>query len=361
MSEEDNDTEREHEPSQRKLDEARKRGDVPRSADLTTAAVYGGLVLALLIAGGAAVRHAGSVGMTLMEQSDRLAPMFLRAGRSPTAGILSGMVLPFLPLLLLPLITGILAIVAQRGLIFSPEKLAPALSRISPLAAFGQKFGRLGLFEFGKSLAKLLVVCCLVGFLATKHAPALILSPQMSPGQSTALLSQILIEFLVLALVSTLLFGGLDYGWQFLQHRRRNRMSRQEMVDEHKESDGDPHMKGHRRQRGREIAMNQMLQDVATADVVVVNPTHYAVALKWKRGDRTAPVCVAKGTDDIAARIREKAAEAGIPIHRDPPTARAIFASVEVGAPIRPEHFKPVAAAIRFAEAMRKKAKAQKR
>ena len=92
-----------------------------------------------------------------------------------------------------------------------------------------------------------------------------------------------------------------------------------------------------------------------------MNPTHYAVALKWKRGDRTAPICLAKGTDDIAARIRQKAAEVGIPIHRDPPTARAIHASVEVGAPIRPEQFKAVAAAIRFAEAMRKKARAVRR
>ena len=106
--------------------------------------------------------------------------------------------------------------------------------------------------------------------------------------------------------------------------------------------------------------MAQMLQDVARADVVLVNPTHYAVALKWQRGDRTAPICLAKGVDDIATRIREKASEAGVPIHRDPPTARAIYASVEIGDPIRPEHFKSVAAAIRFAEAMRKRAKGRR-
>ena len=243
---------------------------------------------------------------------------------------------------------------------FSPDKLMPKLSRLSPIKTFGQKFGREGLFEFGKSFVKMIVICVLVVYLIARHAPDLLLSLHLSPGQSTALLSKILLEFLMLALLITLVFGGLDYGWQFLQHRRRNRMSRQEMVDEHKESDGDPHMKFHRRQRGRENAMNQMLQDVATADVIVVNPTHYAVALKWKRGDKTAPICVAKGIDDIAARIRAKAAEAGIPIHRDPPTARAIHASVEIGAPIRPEHFKAVAAAIRFAEAMRKKAKAMR-
>ena len=106
--------------------------------------------------------------------------------------------------------------------------------------------------------------------------------------------------------------------------------------------------------------MTQMLQDVARADVIVVNPTHYAVALKWQRGDKSAPICLAKGVDVVAARIREKAAEAGVPIHRDPPTARAIYATVEVGHAIRPEHFKSVAAAIRFAEAMRKRAKARR-
>lgn len=361
MSEEGDDTEREHEPSQKKLDDARKRGDVPRSADLTAAAVYAGLVLALFIAGNSAIERFGSAGMTLLGQADRLAPMFLRAGRAPAAGLLTSFALPLLPLLVVPLIAALLSMAGQRSLTFSPEKLAPKLSRISIITTFGQKFGRDGLFAFANNCAKLLVVCVLVAVLVSRHASDTLLALHLAPGQSTALLVQILLEFLMLALLSTLVFGGVDYGWQWLQHRRRNRMSRQEMVDEHKDSEGDPHMKGHRRQRGREIAMNQMLQDVAKADVIVVNPTHYAVALKWKRGDRSAPICVAKGVDDIAARIREKAAEVGIPIHRDPPTARAIHASVEVGAPIRAEHFKAVAAAVRFAEAMRKKAKAARK
>jgi flagellar biosynthesis protein FlhB len=261
----------------------------------------------------------------------------------------------------LPLVAALLSAGVQRSLIFAPDKLEPKLSRISPFKAFGHKFGREGLFLFASNVAKLCVICLLVGILVARHAEDALLSLHLSAGQSTALLLQILFEFMVLALLTALAFGGAEYGWQWLQHRRRNRMSRQEMVDEHKESDGDPHMKFHRRNRGREIAMSQMLQDVAKADVIVVNPTHYAVALKWKRGDRNPPLCVAKGVDDIAARIREKAAEAGVPIHRDAPTARAIHASVEIGAPIRPEHFKAVAAAIRFAEAMRKKARAVRR
>lgn len=361
MSDEDNDAEREHEPSQRRLDEARKRGDVPRSADLTTAAVYGGLLIALFVTGAAAVQKATSAGMVLLEQSDRLAPMILRAGRAPTAGMLASFAVPFLPLLVLPLIAALLTVAGQRGLIFSPEKLEPKLSRISPIAGFGQKFGREGLFAFANSLAKMVMVCILVFVLVAQHADALLLSLQLSPAQSILLLFEIITQFLLLAFLSTLVFGGFEYGWQFLQHRRRNRMTRQEVVEENKDSEGDPHMKWQRRQRGREIAMSRMLQDVARADVIVVNPTHYAVALKWRRGDKSAPICLAKGVDDIAARIREKAAEAGVPIHRDPPTARAVFATVEVGSPIRPEHFKAVAAAIRFAEAMRKKSKGHRR
>ncbi len=360
MSGGDDGGEKTYEPSQRRLDEARKRGDVPRSADLTTAAVYGGLLLAVLVTGVAALQQIGGAAMVLIGQSDRLAPTILRAGRAPTAGILAAFALPVLPLLVLPMVGAILSLIGQRGWIFSPDKLMPKWSRISPLTSFGQKFGREGLFAFGKSVVKLVVVCLLVGIVLPRHTGELLISLQMAPEQSMLLLLRILVEFMVLTLISTGVFGGLDYGWQWLQYRRRNMMSRQDMIEENKDSEGDPNMKGQRRRRGREIALSRMLQDVANADVIVVNPTHYAVALKWKRGDRSAPICLAKGVDDVAARIREKAAVAGVPIHRDPPTARAIFTSVEVGHPIRPEHFKAVAAAMRFAEAMRKRARAKR-
>lgn len=359
MKEED-DSEKSHAPSQRRVEEARKRGDVPRSADLTTAAVYGGLLIGLLVMGSLALQQAGSAGMVLLGQADRLAPMVLRSGRAPTAGILAAFTLPLLPVLILPLVAAILSLVAQQGLILSPDKLAPKWSRISPFAALGQKFGRDGLFAFGKSLAKLIVVCVLLAVLLPRHADALLFSLQMAPGQAVLLMLRILVEFLFLALIAAAVFGGLDFGWQYLQHQRRNRMSRQDLVEENRDSEGDPHFKGHRRQRAREIALSRMLQDVGHADVVVVNPTHYAVALKWQRGDRSAPVCLAKGVDEVAARIRERAALSGVPIHRDPAVARAIHATVEIGQPIRAEHFKAVAAAIRFAETMRKRARAQR-
>ena len=357
MSGEDSDAEKSHEPSQKRLDEARKRGDVPRSLDLSTAAVYGGAALAVTISGRYALDRFGSTAIGLIEQSDSLSQNMVAAAHAPVMGLLASFATPLLPLLLFPMGAAVFAIAAQRGFIVAPERIVPKWSRISPLTSFGQKFGREGLFSFGKSLLKLIVVCLLVFGMVPQYADALLMSPRFSAGQTGMLMMQVIVQFLFLAFLASLAFGGLDYGWQWLQHRRRNMMTRQETVEEQRESEGDPHMKGHRRQKGREIAMSQMLQDVARADVVVVNPTHYAVALKWRRGDKSAPICLAKGVDEVAARIREKASEAGVPIHRDPPTARAIYATVDVGHPIRREHYKSVAAAIRFAEALRKRAK----
>jgi flagellar biosynthetic protein FlhB len=147
--------------------------------------------------------------------------------------------------------------------------------------------------------------------------------------------------------------------WQYANHLKKNRMSLKEIQDEAKQSEGDPHFKQMRRQRGYEIAMNKMLSEVPTADVVIVNPTHFAVALKWDRASGAAPVCVAKGQDEIAARIRETAGEAKVPIFSDPPTARAIYATVGLGAQIERDHYRAVAAAIRFAADIRAKARKQ--
>jgi flagellar biosynthetic protein FlhB len=134
-------------------------------------------------------------------------------------------------------------------------------------------------------------------------------------------------------------------------------MSREDLKKETKQTDGDPAMKQQRRQRGYDIAMNKMLVETATADVVIVNPTHYAVALKWDPTSGQAPIVVAKGMDEIAARIRQVANENAVPIRSDPPTARAIHASCYVGDSIKPDQYRAVAAAIRFAEVIRKKAR----
>lgn len=355
MSREDDD--KQFEPSQRRLDEARKRGEVPRSAELSTAAAYGGLLLGLGLSGVWIVKGVGSVGAVILGQADRLSLHLAEAPQAPLGGVLATMGLAVLPVFALPALAVLGAVLAQRALIFAPEKLEMKLSRISPLASARQRFGPDGLFDFGKSLLKMLVVGALLAWLLMRHAADLFLSLQLTPAQSTALMLQTVLGFLFIVTLFSAAVGGVDYLWQRARHLQRNRMSRKEMTDEAKDSEGDPHIKGQRRQRAQEIATNRMLQDVATADVVVVNPTHYAVALKWKRSDRHAPICVAKGVDEVAARIRERASLAGVPLHRDPPTARALHATVGIGEPIRPDHYRAVAAAIRFAEAMRKKGK----
>jgi len=361
MSGGDDDSEKTHEPSQKRLDDARKRGEIPKSNDLITAAAYGGLLIAGLAVGADILMRLGEAGAVLLGQADQLAPDLMAGGRASTGGILAAYGSAAAPLFLAPLAAAALAVVAQGALVFAPEKLSPKWSRISPMANAKQKFGLDGLVAFAQSGAKMVVVCILLALFLPAHADEILACLQMSPAQGTAAMLQILMDFVFLALLTALVFGGADYLWQSVQHQRRNRMSRQELVDENKDSDGDPHLKSQRRQRGQEIALNQMLLDVAKADVIVVNPTHYAVALKWTRGDRTAPICIAKGVDDIAARIREQAAKAGVPIHRDPPTARAIHATVDVGAPICPDQYRAVAAAIRFAEAMRKRARKHQR
>ncbi|MFM2389225.1 MAG: hypothetical protein RLZZ437_780 [Pseudomonadota bacterium] len=351
------DAEKEHAPSQKRLDDARQRGDFARSPDLVSAAAMAGFVLVLLAIGAQSLSQAGTAAMVMIDRSDDIAVAFRQSGQMILSTAALSVVAPLLPFVLIPMAAVLLMLFATKGFVFSGEKLSPKLSRISPLATAKQKFGPDGLFEFLKSAIKLVLMSLILFYFLDYHMVEILNSLQMSAGIATSLLLGLLVQFVLIAFAVTAVIGGLDFGWQIYRHQQRNRMSRKELTDEMKDSEGDPHVKGQRRQRAQDIATNHMLADVRTADVVIVNPTHYAVALKWQRGARTAPICVAKGTDEIAALIRARAAEHGVPIHSDPPTARAIHATVDIGTPIRTEHFKAVAAAIRFAEAMRAKAR----
>jgi flagellar biosynthesis protein FlhB len=354
---EDDDADKEHDASPQKLDQARKDGDIPRSVDLQTAMASGGFLLALSGLGSWAVERAGTTGMVMLDQADRLSTLAIAGGSGSVGGMLVAFAAPPLALMLAApaLVLGFLF--ATRGLVFAPAKLAPKLSRISPMATARQKFGLDGLVEFGKSALKLCLVSAILYLFLVARLEDILASLYLTPAMSAALLARLTLKFLLILLLIQLALGAVDYLWQIYSHARRHRMSRKEMMDEFKESEGDPHLKSARRQRAQEVATNRMLTDVAEADVVVVNPTHFAVALKWDRKRGGAPVCVAKGVDEIARKIRERAAENGVPIHSDPPTARAIHASVEIGQQIRVEHYRAVAAAIRFADTMRRKAR----
>lgn len=351
---EDSDAEREHEPTAKRLEDARAKGDLLRSPDLNHAAAMAGLALAVAFAGVWSLDRIGLAGQSLIARAGELRPLSRPGGGALLAPALGAAFTGAMPLLLAPAACLLALLLAQRAFVLVPDNLAPKIARISPIANFAQRFGRSGLVAFGKSLAKLSVVSLvMVLFLSRQIETHLAAQLLPAPGPMLALLHASR-AFLLLIAGLAVPFAVADVLWQWAERRRRLRMTRQEMLDEFRHSEGDPHMKGRRRQRGREIATSRMLRDVARADVVVVNPTHFAVALTWHRGRRAAPVCVAKGTDGLAARIREAAALAGVPIRSDPPTARALHATVQVGEEIRPEHYRAVAAAIRFAERMRR-------
>jgi flagellar biosynthesis protein FlhB len=357
MSGQDDEADKEHDASQQKLDQARTDGDVPASTDLQTALATGGFLLALFALGSWAVQRAGSAGMVLLDQADSLSTLMMTAGQAPLIGLLAATAGPPLALLLISPVLVIAMLVASRRLVFAAKRLEPKLSRISPIATAGHKFGIDGLVEFAKSGLKLGIVSLILYHFLASRLDEILAALYLTPAMSGVLMAKLTLNFLLIVFLIQLALGGIDFLWQGHRHRQKMRMSRKEMMDEFKESEGDPHLKSARRQRAQEVATNRMLTDVASANVVVVNPTHYAVALKWDRAKGGAPVCVAKGVDEIARKIRERAAEHGVPIHSDPPTARAIHATVDIGQEIRVEHYRAVAAAIRFAETMRKRAR----
>ncbi|TCL01443.1 flagellar biosynthetic protein FlhB [Shimia isoporae] len=358
MSGQDDDSDKTYEPTPKKLEDARKKGDIAKSQDVNVVASYAGLLIILTAAGATTIGSAGEGLMVLLDQADSIAPMFFEGNTSaPFSGIMWQLAKSVAPWFIAPMVAVILALVVQRSILFTPSKLKPKGSRLNPVSNAKNKFGRTGLFEFAKSFAKLVIFAVCLGFLLRARLPEMTHAIQLDPSMVPAMLGKVMLEFLTIVAVVAGAIAAVDYMWQHAEFMRKNMMSRKELMDESKDAEGDPYMKQKRRQKGQEIASKQMIQDVPDADVVIVNPTHYAVALKWTRLPGEAPVCVAKGVDEIAARIREKAQESAVPIHSDPPTARALHAVVEIGQEIPPENYRAVAAAIRFADEMRLKAR----
>lgn len=346
--------EKSHEASPTKLERARKKGDMARSQDLQTAAAYLGFCVVVLLSGSWAAAMLGETLMKFLSRPTELAELF--TGGSATAISLAffGRIgVSTIPLFLVPAVMIIVLLVAQRAVVLAPEKLIPKMSRINPVANAKQKYGPHGLFEFLKSTVKIAAIAVVLGLAISFEIDRLPgyarIQGQFLPHLLWAQFWNIMTGVLIFAAVVAV----MDFMWQRHSHLRKMRMTYQEVKDESKQAEGDPYMRASRRERAREIANNRMLHDVSGADVVITNPTHYAVALKWSRGDSTVPHCVAKGEDELARRIRLRAEQERVPIHEDPPTARSVHALVDVGQPIRPEHYKAVAAAIVFADKLR--------
>jgi flagellar biosynthetic protein FlhB len=347
-------------PTPQRLAEARKKGDIPRSADVTAAATYLALLVVVATAGGEALDRAASVLMVFIAHPDRLIGHVLGPGGPGLSGAILGEALwDLAPVFLVPIVAVLLGLFAQQAVTFSTDKLQPKWSRLSILGNARRKFGRTGLVEFAKATTKLGAIAVALFLYLGSDLDRMVGAATAEPRVIGRMMVESLMVLLVITCLIAVAIAGVDVVWQRFDHARRLRMSYQDLREETKQSEGDPHMKAQRRSRAEAIATNRMLFDVPMADVVIVNPTHYAVALRWSRAKGSAPVCVAKGEDELALRIREVAATARVPIHEDPPTARALHATVAVGREIAPEHYRAVAAAIRFADRMRKAARAR--
>ncbi|GIT91630.1 flagellar biosynthetic protein FlhB [Jannaschia pagri] len=359
MSQEESGAEKTHEATPQKLSEARKKGEIVKSQDVAVAASYIGAFLCLAIAAGPATDLLINAGGALLQDADGMAEA-LRDRGSGYGGVVLWATLGSTGLLVGPMAGLVLVVLfAQQAIVVAPSKLRPRLSKISILSNAKNKFGANGLFEFAKSAAKMATYSALLAYVITSNLDDIVVSAALEPRKVVTLIPDMLGQFLLAVIIASATIATADYLWQRHSHLAKHRMTRQEVLDETKQSEGDPHLKARRRQRGQELATNKMLQDVPDAAVIVVNPTHYAVALKWSPMDPTPPVCVAKGVDEIAAKIREVATDNDVPIFSDPPTARALHASVDLGDIIDREHFAAVAAAIRFAQEMQQKAKAK--
>ncbi len=350
--------EKSHEATPQKLERARKKGELDRSTDAQTALVYLGLASALFVGGSWSAVHLGETLMAFLARPAALAALLTSPASEAIFGELMVRVMGgVLPVLMVPGGFVLALLATRRAIVLAPDKLKPKLSRLSPVANAKQKYGPQGLFEFFKNALKLTTIGVALGLVLAREVDNLPSYVHLDERLLPALLSKQLWSILSAVLVIATAIGLIDIFWQRHRHMKRMRMSHQELKDETKNSEGDPQMRASRRQRAREIAENRMLNDVPNASVIITNPTHYAVALSWTRAAGTVPMCLAKGVDDVAQRIRVRAEQAGVPIHEDAPTARSVYALVEIGQPVKPEHYKAVAAAIVFADKLRAKNK----
>ncbi|MET4682763.1 flagellar biosynthesis protein FlhB [Brevundimonas faecalis] len=345
------------EASPRKLEEARKKGDVAKSQDVAGALSLAGAAAVLLIGGGHFSQQMAEHLVPFLAE-----PHAMLGGLEAGAGVEIGMravwaVVPFLAVLTLAVILGgVGGNLAQSGFLFTTEKLKPKWSAVNPLEGFKRIFGPDGIVQFIKTFLKLVAIGAVCWWVLKPHARELENLAAMSPAMILPFSRDLAAALLISSLVFLGFTAGADYLWQRMRFAKKMRMTKEEMKEDFKQSEGDPHVKAKLRQIRMQRSRQRMMQAVPTATVIVTNPTHYSVALRYEpdQGDG-APVCVAKGVDALALRIREVAKEHDVPIVENVPLARALYAAVEVDDIIPREHFEAAARIIGFVMQSRKR------
>ena len=352
MAEQDNGGERTEDPTQKKLDDALERGDVAKSQEVNTWFIIAGATLILLafsnqMSGGLQTSLRGLIanahdipvdGRGLMHMTGRLG-----------GEVLAAIAIPFLLLTL----AAIFGNMIQHRLVWSTEQLKPKLAKISPMAGVKRLFSKFALVNFVKGLAKLALIGAVMIWVMwpERHRlDALVVTDVAAVMALTRTLSVQLLGAVVAVLA---VIAALDYLFQYRQWFERQKMSIRELKEEFKHSEGDPAIKARIRQIRQERSRRRMMAAVPKASVVITNPTHYAVALQYERG-MNAPVCVAKGIDAIALKIKEVAAQHGVPVVENPPLARALHATVDIDREITPEHYRAVAEVIGYVMRLRR-------
>ena len=246
------------------------------------------------------------------------------------------------------MVLGIFASVAQTGFVYAPKKLEPNWNKLNIFAAMTQFINMKKIVESLKGIIKITVIAFIGVLVIRPYLEKVNLMPGMETMAILSFIHKIVVLLIFTVVIAVLVIAVADYAYQKYQHLKKLRMTKQEVKDEYKQMEGDPLVKSRIRQVRMERARHRMMDAVPRADVVIVNPTHYAVALEYKMEKMDAPVVVAKGLDNLALRIREIAEEHDIPIVENPPLARALFASVELDQSIPAEHFKAVAEVIGY-------------
>ncbi len=342
------DTQKTEEPTPRRLEQAREKGQVAKSQEVTH---WFMILAAALLIGVFGKTFAGGVAGSLYKFIAR--PHSIRVDGSEelrelmaeTFGQLGmAVVMPVAVILLAAFIAGFI----QNGFIFSTETITPKLSKLSLVKGLKRLFSTRSVVEFVKGILKICIVAAVIVLLLWPEREIIFLVTSMDATQFMGALQALAIRVLVGVLAIMTVIAAVDFLYQKQQHMKELRMSKQELKDEFKQSEGDPMIKARLRQIRTERARRRMMSAVPDADVVVTNPTHYAVALKYDHEAMDAPVLVAKGADQVALRIREVAEEHDIPVVENPPIARALYDNVDLDQAIPADHYQAVAEIIGY-------------
>ena len=347
MAEEKEGASKTEEPTPRKLQQAREKGDVVKTQDLAQFASFAGACGVIAISGGWMMRSLAEHLVPFIAH-----PADMRLGDGGALDIARNAMIACAPMLLVVMIVAGIAGAAgnllQTGFMLTPSKLKPDFKKVSPLGGLKRMFGLDSLMQFIKSLAKVCAVAVIAWWVLRPVWPQL---PELAGIEPSRILPfcALILKRLVFAVGALLLaIAGADWLWQRKRFMTRMRMTKEELKEDFKQSEGDPHIKARQRQLRVERSRRRMMQAVPDATVVIMNPTHYAVALKYEAGENAAPMCVAKGLDSLALKIRAIAEEAGVTVIEDPPLARALYATVDVDEMIPQAHFEAVAKIIGF-------------